>query len=91
MQLNIEKTKMTVYSLKKRKDTEECHLFEAELDASGKNCTPKPKSICRKMTTADSIANIFTCKDENSARLKCAEKGRTVCGICVSHLYADYS
>lgn len=82
---------MTVYSLKKRKDTEECHLFEATPIENGDKCTPKSKSICKKMTKEESIVNIFSCQDEKSARLKCAEKGRAVCGICVSHLYADYS
>jgi hypothetical protein len=33
--------------------------------------------------------NIFTCKDEQEARLKCATIGREVCGVCISSIYAS--
>lgn len=39
------------------------------------------------MTKKDSTGNIFTCKNDVSARTKCAEKVRKVCETCFSHLY----
>lgn len=80
-----------VYTLKKRKDTEELHLFEGEMLTDRKNCSSNKLSVCEKMNKTESAGNIFTCYDENAARIKCAETGRSVCGICVSHLYATYS
>jgi hypothetical protein len=79
----------TVYTLKKDKDTDELHLFEGKMTESDK-CTSSELSICRKMKKTQNAANQFACKDENVARIKCANIGRAVCGICVSHLYADY-
>lgn len=79
-----------VYTLKKKKDTEELHLFEAEMNTAGTECTPKEKSVCREMDKSESSSNKFTCEDEKTARIKCAEIGRAVCGTCVSHLYATF-
>jgi hypothetical protein len=42
------------------------------------------------MDKSESTGNIFACADEDLARKKCAEIGREVCGICVSHLYTTY-
>ncbi|WP_268907627.1 hypothetical protein [Arcobacter venerupis] len=39
------------------------------------------------MTRADSIGNVFACKDENEARKLCAEHGRKVCANCIRELY----
>lgn len=77
------------YTLKKKKDTEELHLFKGTMKETG-GCTSAAKSICKKMAKVDSSENVFTCKDEKTARAECAKKGRTVCGTCVSHLYATY-
>lgn len=77
------------YTLKKKTDTDELHLFEADLTADNK-CIPKNKSICNKMKKDESSDNIFLCKPEDIARTECAKQGRFVCGICVSHLYATY-
>lgn len=79
-----------VYTLKKRKDTEELHLFRAIPTSDNKQCTPNKISICKKMDKDESSGNIFTCASENDARKKCAEIGRPVCGICVSTLYTSY-
>ncbi len=79
----------TVYSLKKKKDTEELHLFEA-IPKEDNKCTPKNRSVCNKMSKEESIANIFVCQSEDDARIACATTGRKVCGICVSHLYETY-
>jgi len=80
---------MKAYTLKKKKDTGELHLFEGEkLDAT--RCSSNDISICGKMKKPESIENVFQCLDDASARKKCAEIGRKVCGICVSHLYTTY-
>ncbi|HWW05614.1 hypothetical protein [Collimonas sp.] len=78
------------YTLKKDKDTAELHLFEGKMTTPQK-CTSDEKSICKKMTKSQTAGNEFACEDEKNARIKCASIGRAVCGICVSHLYADYS
>ena len=78
-----------VYTLKKKKDTEELHLFEA-VPAEDNRCTPKKMSICKKMSKDESEGNIFACESEDNARTKCAKIGRQVCGICVSHLFTTY-
>lgn len=80
----------TVYTLKKKKDTEEYHLFEAVMSSNNSECTPNQKSICEKMDKNESSGNYFYCEDENNARKKCAALGRPACGICVSHLYSSY-
>lgn len=79
---------MDAYTLKMKKDTKEYHLFKGTMKPDG--CTSGQSSICEKMDKSESAKNIFACQDENSARTKCAELGREVCGICVSHLYATY-
>ena len=78
----------SAYTLKKMSETDECHLFKGEFTDDG--CTSKRESICKGMNKTDSSGNVFTCKDENAARLACAKKGRVVCGVCVSSLYATY-
>lgn len=82
----------TVYTLKKHGDSEEYHLFQAELTQSqpGRKCAPQNKSICQKMNKSDSSENKFACFSEGKARMECANTGRVVCGVCVSHLYTSY-
>lgn len=75
------------YTLKKNGDTEEFHLFEGDMKEGG--CTSGTKSICKKMDHANG-GNVFACKTEVEARIKSAESGRKVCGVCVSHLYTTY-
>ena len=79
---------MKAYTLKEKKDTNEYHLFEGDFTPDG--CTSGSFSICEKMKKSESKKNIFTCKTEDEARVKCAEQGRKVCGVCVSHLYTTY-
>jgi len=62
------------------------HLFEEKIISTGQYSTENT-SIYEKMNRSESEKTIFTCKDESTARLKCAKVGRQVCGICVSHLY----
>lgn len=77
---------MKAYTLKKKQETKELHLFEGDMTTTG--CNSKSTSICEKMKKLESEKNIFTCFNEGEARKKCAEIGRDVCGICVSHLYS---
>lgn len=79
---------MKAYTLKKKANTDELHLFEG--DFIQPPCTSYPKSICKKMQKSDSEKNIFTCLDEEKARESCSRIGRQVCGTCVSHLYESY-
>ena len=79
---------MDAYTLKKKKDTGELHLFKGEMTDDA--CTSKQISICEKMNKSESAGNKFACYNEDEARKKCAEIGREVCGICVSHLYTTY-
>lgn len=78
-----------VYTLKRKRDTEELHLFEA-VPTEDNKCTPKNKSICNKMSKDESSGNAFACQSEDNARIECTKLGRKVCGICVSHLYETY-
>lgn len=82
---------MKAYTLKKKKNTEECHLFEGDF-ITDKTCNTHKveKSICKKMSQSESEENIFTCYTDNQARKKIAEIGRQVCGVCTSHLYTTY-
>lgn len=80
---------MKAYSLAKKVNTEELHLFEGQMTENA--CTAAALSICRKMNRKEESAGWqFSCKDEEEARVLCANKGRKVCGTCVSHLYTTY-
>jgi hypothetical protein len=78
---------MKAYTLKKKNETKELHLFEGDMTPEG--CNSESTSICRKMKKSESEKNIFACFNEGEARVKCAQIGRDVCGICVSHLYSN--
>jgi len=82
---------MKAYTLKKKEETEEYHLFEGNL-LSIKKCDTNlvKESICKMMSIDENGGIIFTCEDEDQARLKIAEIGKQVCGVCTSHLYANY-
>lgn len=83
---------MKAYTLKKHRETEELHIFEGVMtpDHPDHRCTSDSSSICEKMKKSQSEKNIFACATEQQARDKSAKLGRSVCGICVSHLYADF-
>lgn len=87
-----------IYTLLKKGDGEsdEYHLFKATwTDDEHQNCKPAIRSICKKMKSSDrakdakgkNLAPPFACAEEDAARNKCAKRGRSVCGICVSSLY----
>lgn len=80
---------MKAYTLKKKKDTEEFHLFEGDFTTNS-NCNSNQMSICKKMDKLESAGNVFTCYTEHNARTRIAEIGRPICGICTSHLYTTY-
>lgn len=83
--------KMKAYTLKKKEYTEEYHLFEGNLLGIKKCDTNLVKeSICKMMIIDEIDGNIFTCEDEDQARIKIAKIGKQVCGVCTSHLYANY-
>lgn len=76
------------YTLKKHEDSGELHLFKGKFNEDG-GCTSGPKSICQRMDKGDAEEkNVFSCQNEDDARMSCAKKGRAVCGTCVSSLYA---
>jgi len=79
---------MDAYTLKKKKNSEELHLFKGKMTEDG--CTSRDVSICGKMKKSESLENIFSCEDEDMTRKKCAKIGRKVCGICIGQLYATY-
>ena len=68
----------------------EMHLFKGEF-TDNNTCTPNKKSICGKMLKNDAEKDIFVCKTDDEARMKCAKEGRKVCGPCVSHLYSNFT
>ncbi|WP_081407059.1 hypothetical protein [Acinetobacter brisouii] len=81
----------TTYTLKKNTNTGQFHLFEGKLNPpnSKNKCTSESFSICEKMKWVSGSKDISCEVDESIVRVKCAQLGRAVCGICVSHLYAD--
>ena len=81
---------MTLYTLKKKKGTGEHHIFEGDWvdNESPRHCSVASKSICKKTTGNESDYIDKGCMSEAKTRKEAAEMGRTVCGICVSSLYA---
>jgi hypothetical protein len=79
---------MDAYTLKKKNNTEEYHLFTGKMTTEG--CTSKESSVCGKMDKSESGGNIFACEEEDTARKKCAKIGKKVCSICVSSFYTSY-
>ncbi len=77
------------YTLKKKQDTEELHLFKVT-QVDPKTCHVPDDSICGMMKKTESADNRFICKDEAAARLRCSNIGRHVCGECVRHLYGHF-
>lgn len=80
---------MKAYSFLKKQNTEEKHIFEGDFISGG--CDAETSSICKKATQIQGtwISNAG-CLTDQKAREKAAELGRSVCGICVSHLYTTY-
>lgn len=79
---------MDAFTLKKKKGTNEYHLFMGKMTPEG--CTSKEVSICGRMKKSESAGNSFACEEEDSARKKCAKAGKAVCRDCVSSFYTSY-
>lgn len=81
----------TAYTFEKRKDTNEIHIFEGTYERFKVTYKQNLTSICggkvRKAT--DKIENA-DCLSEDTTRRIAAEKGRSVCGNCIRHLYSTY-
>lgn len=54
---------MDAYTLKKKKDTKELHLFKGVMTPQG--CNSIVSSVCEKMEKSESEKNVFTCYNEN--------------------------
>lgn len=78
-----------LFSLLKRKDTGVLHLFHSRLNGNACLVQSPHISICHRMSLNESESTVFSCEDEDTARIECAKLGRVVCGTCVSNLYAD--
>lgn len=82
---------MISYSFKKKLDSGEHHIFEGEFRPAGEKpaCSAHTKSICKKVSNNVSTTWIGEhCLTEQQARVVGAKLGRTLCGTCISHLYA---
>lgn len=81
---------MTVYTLKKKNNTEEHHIFEGDWtdNETPRHCSVSKLSFCKKATKEGSSFIDRSCMSESRTRMVAAEMGRVVCGTCVSHLYA---
>jgi hypothetical protein len=78
------------YSIKKN-ELNEWHVFSAKAHLKGTGCKPlSEKSICESMDRDEMIEEI-NCLTDELMRGLCLEKGRIVCGTCVSHLYKTLS
>lgn len=78
----------TVYTLKKKRNTNEMHLFKCV--PANIECKCEPISMCKKMTENESHDDMFSCNNEDDTRMKIAKIGRQVCGNCASELYTTY-
>lgn len=77
----------TIYfSLHKRQNTEEFHLFQLEKIEQNHGA----HSLCNQLKLVDSEI-ILSELMEDQARMKCANGGKQVCGACVSQLYSDFT
>ena len=81
------------YTMKKKNNTDELHIFKSKLikESEKGKCEQGKKSMCKAMDKKDKEGNnIFTCEDEQRARILAAKQGRKVCGNCVAQLYTTY-
>lgn len=77
------------YSFKKKNSTNEIHIFEGKFTID--SCNANSESICKKTKLNEgNWLEGSTCLNEQQAREKAAKIGKSVCGICVSHLYTTY-
>lgn len=85
---------MRGYEFRKKKDTEEIHVFEGTI--SGVNPkgvligTTNETSICKGAVKAESELASSRIVTPYEARYFAAGRGDTACGVCVSHFYKTY-
>lgn len=79
---------MALYTLVKRKQSGELHLFESVINDDSKCEATSNLSVCSAMNINQKGEAVFTCLVEDDARKECAKVGRAVCGNCVKNLYA---
>lgn len=68
------------------------HIFPAthkEPPNTGCSLLNSRNSICNKLDWNDAIEKKDHCYNEHEMREECKEIGRPICGICISHLYAE--
>ncbi len=68
-------------------ESEEWHIFPATSTNPGCDFLTR-RSICLDMGWEEAIDKKLACLNENEARMICAEMGRQICGVCISHLYS---
>lgn len=81
---------MTLYTFKKHTDSGEHHIFEGDWipNSNPQQCSVAKWSICQKVVQSAGEYIGKGCMGELKARREAAELGRTLCGVCVSSLYA---
>ncbi|MBP1085345.1 hypothetical protein JOE39_001597 [Pseudomonas sp. PvP100] len=81
---------MTLYTFKKHMDTGEHHIFKGEWlpSTDPRQCSVAQWSICQKVTQSAGEYIGKGCMEELQARRAAAELGRSLCGVCISSLYA---
>jgi hypothetical protein len=80
---------MITFSIRKLEETGEHHIYEGKLTSSDPlECVSGKNSICKKVMRSDTKHIGKSCLAEDVARKAAAVLGRSVCGVCVSHLYA---
>ncbi|MEM6718901.1 MAG: hypothetical protein AAF611_06290 [Bacteroidota bacterium] len=77
-----------LYTLKENSKGE-LHVFQSKKDDAGE-CLTDSMSICKKMRYNETITTHFVCQPETFTRIKLAEIGKRVCGICAGYLYSNY-
>ncbi|MEM6686229.1 MAG: hypothetical protein AAF617_10635 [Bacteroidota bacterium] len=77
-----------LYTLKENSNGE-LHVFVSKKDASGE-CLTESMSVCKKMRYNQTVKTHFACQHEIDTRMKLAEIGPRVCGICASYFYGNF-
>ena len=76
-------------------ENEELHIIEVEIDKYDNNRKPiyvavTEKCICKRLKHNEGRFLEKSVGNEVDMRYLCAERGRQVCGTCVSNLYGNF-
>jgi hypothetical protein len=76
-------------------ENEELHIIEVEIDDYDRNGKPiyvavTEKCICKRLKYNEGRFLKSSVGNEVDMRYYCAEKGRQICGTCVSNLYGNF-